>query len=210
MLESQIRTAGVINPAILEAFKNTPKERFVPESAAGIAYKDEEIVLGHGRYLLEPLVHAKMIEALSPSPQHVVLDVGCATGYSSAILSSLVTTVVALDNEQAFLEHADKVWQDLGACNIVSFLGALPEGQSKNAPYDLIVCNGALAEIPEKLVAQLASGGRMVCIIRPAGAHIGRVTLIESLGEKGFSSYTLFDAAGSYLPGFEPAPAFAF
>ena len=155
-------------------------------------------------------MHAKMLQALDPQSDHVVLDIGCATGYSSAILSSLVTTVVALEQEHKYLEQAAKLWQEMDACNIVSFVGELAQGHAKNAPYDLIIFNGAVAEIPEHIVYQLAPGGRMIVPVKKPGQVMGDVTVIESLCEKQFSSYNLFHAGCGYLPGFEPAPAFRF
>jgi protein-L-isoaspartate(D-aspartate) O-methyltransferase len=195
---------------VIEAFNTIPREMFVPEGSAKIAYKDEDLMIGHDRYLMEPVVHAKMIQALNLKPESVVLDIGCASGYSSAILSSLVSTVVALESNESLIKKASANLNALDACNVVSFLGELADGQQDNAPYDFIIFNGAVAEVPEKILNQLAVGGRMAAIIKKPGAVMGEVTLIENLGENQFSSYNLFSAGCPYLPGFLPKPAFRF
>lgn len=209
MIDCQIYTAGVINPDVIEAFQTIPRERFVPDNVANVSYNDEDLALGNGRFLLEPIVHAKMIEALEPQKDHVILDVGCATGYSSAILSSIVSTVVALDEDQAMLERGNHAWEELNLCNIASYIGPLTEGQPENAPYDLIIINGAVETVPQKLLDQLAIGGRMISVIKKQGATMGEVTLTENLGKNNFSSYTLFSAGSPYLPGFTSKPAFS-
>jgi protein-L-isoaspartate(D-aspartate) O-methyltransferase len=210
MMDSQILTAGIIEPSVIAAFNTIPREMFTPEGSATIAYNDEDLMIGHDRFLMEPVVHAKMIQALNLKPESVVLDIGCASGYSSAILSSLVSTVVALESNESLIKQAGTNLNTLDACNVVSFLGDLTEGQQENAPYDFIIFNGAVAEVPEKILNQLAVGGRMIVIIKKPDEVMGEVTLIESLGENQFSSYNLFSAGCPYLPGFLPKPAFRF
>lgn len=210
MVDCQIHTAGVILPSVLHAFETTPRELFVPKALKDIAYHDEDLEVSKGRYLLEPFVHAKMIQALEPAPDDVVLDIGGATGYSAALLSKIVTTVVAVEENEKLLKHSIKEWEELDLQNIVSFHGPLNKGHSEDAPYDLILINGAVENVPQTILHQLAPKGRLVTVIRKPDQGLGDVTLIQNVGENQFSSYTLFQAGCFYLPGFAPAPAFSF
>jgi protein-L-isoaspartate(D-aspartate) O-methyltransferase len=210
MVDCQIHPSGISTSAILQAFGAIPREEFLPASVRGMAYADENIAIDKERFLLEPAIHARMIEALAPTKDDVVLDIGGSTGYSAAILSSLVQTVIAVEDKNRYIDDATQIWNRLGVCNVAAFKGPLPKGNPENAPFGLIFMNGAVSEIPETLVEQLSPRGRLITILRKPGEVLGRVTLVQSLGEKGFSSYTLFEAGCPYLPGFEPKPAFTF
>lgn len=210
MVNGQIKTAGVINPAILAAFGAIPREKFVRREVQGMAYADEDVQAAQGRFLLEPITHARMIEAATPEPGDIVLDIGGGSGYSAAVLSQMVTTVIALEEDQKLLERATQLWTELDICNVVGVPGQLAAGNPANAPFTLIMINGAVCEIPENIVAQLAPQGRLVTVVRKPGATMGRATLVRSLGNGAFSTYDLFDAGTPYLPGFEPLPAFTF
>lgn len=210
MVDCQIGTAGVVSPGILQAFQTIPREKFLPQTLQRVAYTDECLPVGPGRFLPEPGAHARLIEAASPEASDVALDIGGATGYSAAILSSLVTTVIALEDRQEYLDHAASVWNDLGACNIAGIKAPLTRGAPEHAPYNLIFINGAVTEIPAQLAQQLTDGGRMVAIVKKPGQIMGQAVLVRGLGGTGFSSHILFECAGEYLPGFEPKPAFQF
>ncbi|MBX2833739.1 MAG: protein-L-isoaspartate O-methyltransferase [Micavibrio sp.] len=210
MLDCQILTNGVTDPAIQNAFATVPRELFVPEHFETVAYNDEDVPVGQGRFLIEPMVHAKILQALNPKPHHVALDIGCGSGYSSAILSTLVTTIVAIDNNQELLERADYNWRHLDACNIASYIGPLENGQADAAPYDLIIFNGAISQVPEMVKSQLAENGKMIAILKDEKSPMAKVTLIENLGNSQYSSYTLFSAGTPYLDGFVAPPSFNF
>jgi protein-L-isoaspartate(D-aspartate) O-methyltransferase len=210
MVDCQIHTSGVADPLILKAFGSVPRELFVPEKLQGIAYHDDALEIGQGRFLLEPAVHAKLIQTAKPVAADVVLDIGCGTGYSSAILSSIVTTVIAVENNKRQLDKAIKLWDKLGACNIVSLEGELDLGAQAYAPYSLIVLNGSVAQIPQNLCAQLAPKGRLICVVKPQGRSIGRAVLVYKDDSGAISEQELFDASAPYLNGFEPKPSFRF
>lgn len=210
MVDCQIHTAGVIMPALLESFEAIPRERFVPENLQNVAYCDEDLPIGEGRFLIEPITHARMIQALDPKPSDVVLDIGGVTGYSAAVLSSLVTTVIAVEEKKKNIDFGQGVWDELGVCNVAAFKGKLVQGCPNHAPYDLIFINGSVSEIPANIAAQLVPGGKLITIVRKPGDVMGQVTIVHSLGEKGFSSYNLFEAGCPYVPGFEPLPTFTF
>ena len=209
MIDCQIRPSSVVMPAVLEAFESVPRERFVPKKLQSVAYMDEDLMIDGG-FLLEPTTHARMLEALDPGADDVVLDIGCATGYSSAVLSSMVSTVIALEPNQNCLKQAEKVWEELKIGNIAGFKGALKNGNPDHAPFDLIFMNGSVCSIPEALTDQLKPGGRLIAIVKAPSEKTGEVTLIKSLGDKGVSSQVLFEASCPYLSGFEPESSFSF
>lgn len=210
MVDCQIHTAGVIAPPILEAFGEVPREIFVPESLKSVAYADEDLPLGQGRFLLAPPVLAKMIHAASIDRSDRILDIGGATGYSGAILSALSEEVVALDESAALLDKARKNWDSLGIRNVEAHAGIMREGLSSRAPYDVIFINGAVAEIPERLADQLAPGGRVMAVLARPDGTAGQAVVAKSSGKGGFSALSMFYAASPYVPGFEPSPAFQF
>jgi protein-L-isoaspartate(D-aspartate) O-methyltransferase len=210
MVDSQIHTAGIAMPGILQAFESVPREKFVPASMRSVAYNDENLSLGDGRFLLEPATHARMIQAINPVANDVVLDIGGATGYSAAILSSMVQTVIALEEKKKYVDEVAQLCNELGICNVVALKGGLTKGNAENAPFSLIFMNGSVGEIPESLVNQLAPRGRLIAIVKRSGEVVGQVTLVQSLGENRISWYTLFEAGCPYLPGFEPKTTFTF
>ncbi len=210
MIDGQISTASVVNPKILESFGFVPRELFVPEKLKDIAYMDESLDIGQGRFLLAPIAYAKMLEAVTPNENDVVLDIGCGSGYSSAILSPLVTTVIALEHNKRQMDKAVKLWEQLGACNIALIEGALTDGVLEQAPYSLIIFNGAVSKIPPKIIDQIGNGGRLIAIIKEADSYVGCATLFAKNCNGDVSSKKLFDANAPFLKGFEPESKFNF
>ena len=208
MVESQIRTNKVTDPHLLDAFETTPRERFVPEPLRGIAYVDQDVALGGERFVMEPMVLAKLLQAARPGPGDVALDLGCGSGYATAILSRLVATVVALEVDAALAAAANQTLDELEIDNAVVVEGRLADGYPKQAPYNVILLNGAVSEVPLAIADQLAEGGRLVTVVS-VGAGLGRATLMRR--DSGvISSRILCDASVPVLPGFEAAPGFVF
>ena len=208
MVESQIRTNKVTDIRVIEAFEAVPRELFVGDGLQGIAYVDEDLEVAPGRFLMEPMVLARLLQAVAPGSGDMVLDIGCATGYSTAVLAGLGETVVGLDTDRAMVETANRTLNGLDLDNAVVVEGALDQGYAKQAPYDVILMQGAVSEVPAALKTQMAEGGRLAAVLVDH-AGIGRATLIERTGEV-FSSRTLFDAATPILPGFQREPGFVF
>ncbi len=208
MIDSQLRTNKVTDTGVLEAFAAVPRERFLPEARAGVAYIDEDLEVAPGRYLMEPMVLARLLQAARIEATDMVLDVGCTTGYSSAVLARLADTVVALENDPALCERANQTLQDLDIDNAVVVTGDLTAGYEKQAPYDVILLGGAVAELPEAILSQLAEGGRLVTVIATQ-AHLGQAVLVRRNAGQA-SRRVLFDAAVRKLPGFAAAPGFVF
>lgn len=210
MVESQLMPNGVTDEKLLKAYQEIPREHFVPESKSSVAYVDEDIMIGENRFIMEPAVHARMVQALNLGPEDVVLDVACATGYSSAVLSYMAKTVVSLTNDASILQQAKKNWEALSIYNIVCFEGDLSKCNPEYAPYDAIIFNGSLPELPKSCLDMLNTGGRLVYIERRAKNETGRAKLIHKLDNDKLSTLTLFDASTPYLPGFEPKEDFVF
>jgi protein-L-isoaspartate(D-aspartate) O-methyltransferase len=208
MVEGQIKPNRVYDRALIEAMLTVPRELFVPKSLRGIAYVDEAIRISDDRYMTEPMVLARLLEEAQPQPADMALDVGCGTGYSTAVMARLVNTVVALESDADLARQAGKLLTDLGVDNAVVMSGSLTAGHPAQGPYDCILVDGAVAEVPQALTDQLADGGRLVTVLSN-GNTMGKAVLFKRTG-KTVSRRELFEAGTPILPGFEPKPAFEF
>jgi protein-L-isoaspartate(D-aspartate) O-methyltransferase len=208
MVESQLRTNRVWDPRLLEAFERIPRELYVPDRAKGFAYVDEDLPLGQGRYLMEPMVLARLVQAATVAPGDIALDLGCATGYSTAVLAQVAATVVAVEEVADFAQAASATLEAEQVTNAVVIEGKLRDGYPKQAPYDVILLGGAVAEVPRGLEGQLAEGGRMVGVVLDREG-LGRAMLMRK-DEGVVSGRVLFDAYTPVLPGFERKAGFVF
>lgn len=209
MVECQLRPNKVTDAALLDAVRKIPREQFVPRHLQSVAYVDEDVPLGNGRYLREPVIVARLIQEAGVQKDDIVLDIGCNTGYSTAVLGHLAGTVVALEAEDHFADEAEKLLHDLDICNVVVVRQKdLREGYSQQGPYDVIFINGSIPVVPAKIRAQLADGGRLVTVLSDLG-HMGTATLMTRSGDS-YSSRALFDAATPTLKGFEAEKTFVF
>ena len=207
MVLSQLQPDRVSDQRIRDAMGDVPRERFVPELFKTVAYVDEDLELAPGRYLMEPRVFGRLIQAASIGPHDVVLDVGCGSGYSSAVIARLAGTVVALESDQELRELATSNLEQLSVDNVVVVSGDLSQGYASEAPYDVVFINGAVAEVPAALVEQLANGGRLVSVIE--SDTVGKGTLVTSQDGQ-IDSVDLFDAQVPFLIGFERRAGFKF
>lgn len=208
MVEGQIRPNKVTDHRLVEALSEIPREIFVPESARGIAYVDDDLPVGGGRYLMEPMVFARMLQEVGVQVTDSVLDIGCATGYSTAVLARLAASVVGVEIDAGLAARAGEALAAAGAGNASVVNGPLTEGHAAAGPYDVVVIEGTVAEVPQTILGQLAEGGRLVAAVREPGG-VGEVRLFQRAGGV-VSSRILFEAQPHPLPGFEPKPAFVF
>ena len=208
MIESQLRPNKVTDERIIEAFSRLRRELFVPEHLRGVAYVDEDLPLGRGRYLMEPMVAARLLQALMPDRKETALVVGAGVGYEAALLSSLARSVIALEEDEELARFGRAALVDHRIASVIYVETPLAAGHRQRAPYDVILFGGAIAEIPSEVAAQLAEGGRMAAVLRP-GAGVGRATLATRTGGV-LAQRVIFDAATPLLPGFVPKPAFVF
>jgi protein-L-isoaspartate(D-aspartate) O-methyltransferase len=207
MVDCQVRTADVTDPELIAAMLAVPREVFVPSALAGLAYLDSDIAIGPGRVLLKPMVLAKLIQAALVGASDSVLDVGCGTGYSSAVLSRIAASVVALEEDAALARRAQDALAAAGAAQVKVVPGPLTAGWPAAAPYDLILLNGATEIVPDMLGGQLKPNGRLACIFGRTAATKG---MIYRMVEGQMVGRSYFDAAAPVLPGFVAAQAFVF
>ena len=207
MVDGQVRTADVTNPDLLAAMLAVPRELFVPPPLAGQAYSDGDIAIGKGRALLKPMVFAKLVQGAQVEPDDRVLDVGCGTGYSAAVLSRMVGSVVALEEDAGLARRAEEAVVAAGAAHVMVVTGPLTAGWPAAAPYDLILLDGATEIAPDLLGRQLKPNGRLACVL--GGAPTGK-GMIYRMIEGHLVGRPIFDAAAPVLPGFAAPPAFVF
>jgi protein-L-isoaspartate(D-aspartate) O-methyltransferase len=212
MVDSQVRTSDVTDQRLITALLQVPRELFLPPAQAPLAYLDRDLPVGQGqqgapRYLIKPMVLAKLMQAAGIRDSDCVLDVGCATGYSSAVLGHLAQSVTALEQDSGLVRQAGEKLQAIGATNVNVVSGPLDAGWDVGAPYDVIFLNGATEVVPNPLLAQLRDGGRLVCIL--GRSPNGRGMVYEAVGSDP-SGRSIFDASAPVLPGMIRPEAFVF
>lgn len=211
MVDGQVRPSDVTDIRILDAMLAVPRELFVPSGQRALAYLDLDLDVSEGalakRYLIKPVVTAKMLQAAEIKQGDNVLVVGCATGYVAAIVAHLAGQVTATESDSSLAAKAGDVLAGLGLANVTVRTAAAAEGDPANAPYDAIVLNGATEIVPDRLYGQLRQGGRLVGVF--ATTQPPRATIVtRSHGD--FGNLALFDAVVPVLPGLERAAAFVF
>ncbi len=207
MVASQIKTNRVSDPLVIEAMGAVPRERFLPAEQRQFAYVDEDLSIGQGRVIMEPMVLARLLQLADIQTGDSAMVIGAGAGYSSAVLARMASSVVAVESDATLAAAASKTLAELNVDNAAVVTGDLQRGKPEQGPFDVIFINGAVDMIPEALKQQLADGGRLVCIVREG--PIGRATLITRTGTA-FGHRQDFDAATQVLPGFTKQPGFVF
>lgn len=207
MIDGQLRPNEVNDERVIGAINEVPREKFVPKTKRDVAYVDEDIAVGEGRYLIEPMIFARLLVAANIQSSDLVLDIGCATGYSTAVISHLADAVVALEEDETLANAAEKKLAELEIMNAAVVKGALGSGVSKQGPYDIILMAGAVEDIPMTLVRQLKEGGRLICVKMVNGVGRGHIVTMRDGIPAGRD---LFDANVAKLPGFEEPKGFEF
>ncbi len=206
MVDTQIRPSDVTRFPIIAAMLEVPREIFVPDAQREAAYADANLDLGNGRVLLEPRTFAKMLDALDIAEDELVLDIGCGYGYSTAVVARLAQAVVAVEEDETMAEEATGLLAEAGADNAIVHAGPLADGAPEHGPYDVIIVEGGVEEVPAALIDQLKEGGRIACIFMDE--TLGAVRVGYKLD--GPVSWRFeFNATAPVLPGFEKRRAFA-
>ncbi len=209
MVDGQLRPTRVNDIRILNIMRSLPREAYLPPALAALAYIDDDVKLGHGRVLLKPLVIARLIQLSRPRAGEAALIVGSGTGYGAAILAACGVHVTALEEDAALLALARAAPDVPGVTGSVTLVeGKLAEGHNASAPYDLVLIEGAVRDVPETLGRQVGEHGRLVGIIcQPGGTGVA-VLAEPSIG--GLRAHAQFDASAPLLPGLLPAAGFSF
>ena len=206
MVDGQLRPNKVRDPRLIEVLRRLPRERFVPASLRQFAYIDADLKLPAGRVLIKPLVLARLIQLAAPRPGETALVVGAGTGYGAAVLAELGMQVTALEEQSALIALATQAAHpDHDICWMT---GKLSDGWAERAPYDLVLIEGAVRAIPERIGRQVAQHGRLVTVLAPEGAAATAVLAEPSVG--GMRARAAFDATTALLPELLPKAAFAF
>jgi len=207
MVENQLRPNRIDDPRVLHAMGDIPRELFVPKALRGCAYGDEDLALGQGRFLIEPLALGKLLQASEPKPEDVVLVVGDITGYAAAVLSRLAGTVFLLLPPGEPTRPLEALLSERGCDNVVLQAGEAADGHPAQAPFDLIVLVGSVPSIPANLLDQLGDQGRLATVIEHGRS--GKVTIARKIHGT-IGRVTPFDAQVSRLPGLRLEPTFQF
>ncbi|GAB4124592.1 MAG: protein-L-isoaspartate O-methyltransferase [Rhodothalassiaceae bacterium] len=207
MIAGQILPNRVADDRTLAAIRSVPREVFVPKAWKGVAYVDEDIEIAPGRWLLEPMVFARLLHAANVKESDAVLDIGCGTGYSAAVLSRLANCVIAIEENPDLAAKANELLSALDIHSVAVKEAPLAGGLPDHGPYDVIFMNGAVETIPDALIEQLAEGGRLLAVYRHDGLSRGHIVrkIAGTIARR-----DLFDAFTPILPGFERPKSFQF
>ncbi|PIR31618.1 MAG: protein-L-isoaspartate O-methyltransferase [Alphaproteobacteria bacterium CG11_big_fil_rev_8_21_14_0_20_44_7] len=211
MASSQLYTNGIRDEAVLAVMEEIPRENFVPESLRRTACVDEDIKLPENRCLIQPLAFAHMLQAAKLRGNEVVLDIGCGTGYSSAVIAELATKVIGIENSTKLVSMARSNLSTIGIDNVSFFKSALEKGYDKERPYDIIFIQGQVDFLPDALFAQLKDGGKIVAIISDdnKNGNPGFVNVV-SINNKVISYKKTYQISATSLPEFTSLPKFEF
>lgn len=211
MVDGQVRPSDVTDSRIIDAMMAVPREAFVPQNQRAMAYLDLDLDVSEGaatrRFLIKPVVTGKMLQAAEIKDTDKVLVVGGVTGYTAAVVAKFASQVTAIESDSVEAAKTRDILAGLGLANVTVRVAAAAEGDPANAPYDVIVLNGATEIVPDRLYAQLRDGGRLVGVF--ATTKPPRATIVTH-SHADFGSRPLFDAVVPVLPGLERVAAFVF
>lgn len=200
MVDTQVRPADVTKFPVIEAMLTIPREDFVPANRRAIAYAEEGLDIGGGRQLLEPRTLAKLVDALDIHPDELVLDLACGYGYSAAVMARMAEAVVAIEDDADRAAEAEHRLAEAGIFNVAVLHAPLTQGAPRQGPYDVIVIEGAVEEIPAAILDQLREGGRIGALFREGSLGVARIGL-RLAGQ--LSWRYAFNANAPMLTGFE-------
>lgn len=210
MVDNQLRANKVVDDDLIAVMGRLPREAFVPERLKGIAYVDEDVALGNGRCLIEPMVLARLIQAAAVQPGDKVLVLGCGTGYGAAVLAGLGASVTGVDTDGKLVDRARSALAMAQVSGVTLAASPAEAGYASGAPYDVILIEGAVERVPPAILGQLASGGRLVTVLAEPGG-LGEATLLQATRkDMPPARVPLFDAATPVLPAFTVERSFVF
>lgn len=206
MVDTQVRPADVTKFPIIDAMLRVPREAFVPDDKRDVAYADLQVDLGGGRVLLDPRCMGKLLDMINITPDDLVLVVGAGSGYGVALAAHLGQAVIGIEEDAALAAGAEAALAQVGADNAVITTAPLTLGDAAHGPYDVIVIEGGIEDLPQTLVDQLKEGGRIATISMAGALGVARLGMKTG----GVVSWRdVFNATAPVLPGFAKKRAFA-
>ena len=209
MVENQIRANKVTSLNVINAFLDVPREKFVPDALQEISYVDEDIKLSKDRFMMKPMILARLFQSLNLKGNENILHVGSNSGYGSAILSRMCSSVISLESDKKLFETSIHTFSNMGFDNVVPLHGSMENGVEKEAPFDIIFIEGSIETEPKSLFGQLNENGKLIAIIRPANIKIGKAKLFFKISNE-IGLENLFDAQVSKLSIFKSKTKFSF
>lgn len=208
MVDCQVRPNKVTDRRIVAAMRSLPRERFVPPGMASLAYSDEDVPLGRGRFLTEPMVIARLVQIAVPRAGERALAVAAGTGYGAALLAACGAWVTALEEDAGLLATARGLLAEFAPATVLAE-GRLADGWASGAPYDIVLIDGGAPAVPPALLAQLAPAGGRIVWVKSVPGGMGRAMIGERSGD-GLASQEVFDCAIPSLPSLRPEVGFVF
>ncbi|RMC31990.1 protein-L-isoaspartate O-methyltransferase family protein [Paracoccus alkanivorans] len=175
MVDTQVRPNDVTKFPVIEAMLAIPREEFVPAALRAVAYSGENLAVGENRVMLEPRTLAKLVDGLDIQPGDLALDLACGYGYSAAVMARMAEAVVAIEDDEAMAVEAEKRLADAGVFNVATLHGDLDAGAPKQGPYDVILIEGAVEDVPSAILDQLKEGGRIGALFMEGSLGIARI-----------------------------------
>jgi protein-L-isoaspartate(D-aspartate) O-methyltransferase len=212
MVENQIRPNRVTDILVINSMAKIPREKFVPKNLEAVAYSDRAIFLGNERYLMAPMLFARLLQEAQISVDHIVLNVGCGSGYSTAVLAGISKAVVGIEIDSLLAKKASTIMVELGIDNALIVEKILTDGYAKQAPYDVIIFSGSIEQVPKKIIDQMADGGRLVSVIMDetkSPDSMGKVVVANKF-DGVVSKTEVFDASTPALLEFKKEKYFRF
>ena len=209
MVENQIRANKVTSLNVINAFLDVPREKFVPDALQEISYVDEDIQLSRNRFMMKPMILARLFQSLNLKGNENILHVVSNSGYGSAILSRMCSSVISLESDKKLFETSIHTFSNMGFDNVVPLHGSMENGVEKEAPFDIIFIEGSIETEPKTLFGQLNENGKLIAIIRPANIKIGKAKLFFKISNE-IGLENLFDAQVSKLSIFKSKTKFSF
>ena len=209
MVENQIRANKVTSLNVINAFLDVPREKFVPDALQEISYVDEDIQLSRNRFMMKPMILARLFQSLNLKGNENILHVGSNSGYGSAILSRMCSSVISLESDKKLFETSIHTFSNMGFDNVVPLHGSMENGVEKEAPFDIIFIEGSIETEPKSLFGQLNENGKLIAIIRPVNIKIGKAKLFFKIRDE-IGQENLFDAQVSKLSIFKSKTKFSF
>jgi protein-L-isoaspartate(D-aspartate) O-methyltransferase len=207
MVEQQIRTWDVLDPAVLELLGTLPREQFVPEGRRELAFADVDLPVGHGEVMLAPKLQARILQEVMVAPTDRILEIGTGTGYLTALLAKLGATVTSVEIHEDLAAGARARLAALGIDNAKVETGDAARSWG-GGPYDVIVITGSLPILPDTFQKQLKPGGRLFAIVGERPVMSARLIVRE--GETAFAAVTLFETVVDPLRNAQQPARFVF